>query len=709
MLHEELCKLAERRDRMEAGRTTPVAYVPSPTGSVAYRTSEQTLVAQTRPVVDNDDTSSVLKAIDEILRKDLYSGPLSRTAAWTNYGSADARSNDFYQSAYVTMPRNRYEYSVNSDVHNMGGQWYEEEQVQQQQQQQQVGYYQETAAVPESAMDESIARIASTFPTDEPPDILLSATPGHFSPESEMAPAMPLLPDMPTRSRKLLENLGSSPIQPSRSGSAQSLYQDHHRSEDESNEDDSLGHRMQESSSLLRSQRKLGKIKIHFFPCVLRIITVDEIRFRRITPRTPVSKTTQKYEFPVKRILLTRDPKDRSVSGNGLGMKVVGGKEVPGSNGMIGAYVAKIFPGELLKPLGEVKEGDQVLEWNGIPLTGRTYEEVQRIIASSADEVEIVIRCDLNMLETMNRQRRSSPGMGDKRRLQGRGFGSNGPFRRRRSGKGSSPLTAPTLLQTPLGVTVQHSPRERWEEVGGGNIVSNNIRNALTANLSQASSYENIQSPDRQDSGLISRGQTSRSVVSVFAPGPVSTDFSELYEPSYFSSPPSPDDFLEDEFQYLASGVLRSKNGHCVCTYHPKQTFVKECLPPFSTGITSRDEDEYEPLLKTAGGRKRRTLGFYDLLRPRCSLDKAKKESDDNNNNSKVAATRMAMVRSRESHTWVRVPMPPLTISYPKAAEDHSALSFKSYNYPQLRLVCLDLLLPMVPCTSRRLRAYFVT
>ncbi|GFQ65544.1 uncharacterized protein TNCT_368961 [Trichonephila clavata] len=329
MLHEELCKLAERRDRIEAGRTTPVAYVPSPTGSVAYRTSEQTLVAQARPT-DNDDTSSVLKAIDEILRKDLYSGPLARSA-WGTYTPSDARSSDFYQSGYITMPRNRYEYNVNPDV-RMGGPWYEEEQSLQQQQQQQAAYYQDTSAVPESAMDESIARIASTFPTDEPPDILLSATPGHFSPESEMAPAMPLLPDMPTRSRKLLENLGSSPIQPSRSGSAQSLYQDHHRPEEESNEDDSLGHRMQESSSLLRSQRKTG--------------------------RTPVSKTTQKYDFPVKRILLTRDPKDRSVSGNGLGMKVVGGKEVPGSNGMIGAYVAKIFPGGVVETLGEVKEGN---------------------------------------------------------------------------------------------------------------------------------------------------------------------------------------------------------------------------------------------------------------------------------------------------------------------------------------------------------------
>ncbi|GFT00084.1 protein piccolo [Nephila pilipes] len=621
MLHEELCKLAERRDRMEAGRTTPVAYVPSPTGSVAYRTSEQTLVAQARPT-DNDDTSSVLKAIDEILRKDLYSGPLARSA-WATYTPADARSSDFYQSGYITMPRNRYEYNVNPDV-RMGGPWYEEEQsLQQQQQQQQVSYYQDSAAVPESAMDESIARIASTFPTDEPPDILLSATPGHFSPESEMAPAMPLLPDMPTRSRKLLENLGSSPIQPSRSGSAQSLYQDHHRPEEESNEDDSLGHRMQESSSLLRSQRKTG--------------------------RTPVSKTTQKYDFPVKRILLTRDPKDRSVSGNGLGMKVVGGKEVPGSNGMIGAYVAKIFPGGVVETLGEVKEGDQVLEWNGIPLTGRTYEEVQRIIASSADEVEIVIRCDLNMLETMNRQRRSSPGMGTSGGPRGGGLGPTDPPGSGGPGRGNSPAHSP---YSPADSSRGHSPALTKRTMGGGgggggNIVSNNIHNALTASFSQTSSYENVQSPDRQDSGfgppygrrgLISRGQTSRSVVSVFAPGPVSTDWPELYEPSFFSSPPTPDDFLEDEFQsrWRNENNVEQVQLQVCCGPRtaivyvpiiPTRPLLKSAPPSFlnRNHFTRRSMDhidEYEPLLKNSWRTEDRTLGFYDLLRPRCSLDK---------------------------------------------------------------------------------------
>lgn len=73
---------------------------------------------------------------------------------------------------------------------------------------------------------------------------------------------------------------------------------------------------------------------------------------------------------------------------------------IPGSNGVLGAYVAKVYAGGVVETLGEVNEGDQVLEWNGIPLTGKTYEEVQRIIASSTDEVEVVIRSDFNMLDS---------------------------------------------------------------------------------------------------------------------------------------------------------------------------------------------------------------------------------------------------------------------------------------------------------------------
>ena len=33
-----------------------------------------------------------------------------------------------------------------------------------------------------------------------------------------------------------------------------------------------------------------------------------------------------------------------------------------------------------------------MLEWNGIPLTGKTYEEVQGIISQPNGEIELVVR-----------------------------------------------------------------------------------------------------------------------------------------------------------------------------------------------------------------------------------------------------------------------------------------------------------------------------
>ncbi|XP_073803184.1 protein piccolo isoform X4 [Danio rerio] len=104
------------------------------------------------------------------------------------------------------------------------------------------------------------------------------------------------------------------------------------------------------------------------------------------------------YPFPHARIKLLRDPKDRSVSGNGLGIRVVGGKEVPGSNGDIGAYVAKVLPGGAAEQTGKIVEGMQVLEWNNISLSGKTYEEVQGLVGHQVGEAELCIRLDINML-----------------------------------------------------------------------------------------------------------------------------------------------------------------------------------------------------------------------------------------------------------------------------------------------------------------------
>ena len=100
------------------------------------------------------------------------------------------------------------------------------------------------------------------------------------------------------------------------------------------------------------------------------------------------------YPYPVKRILLTRDPRDKSVRSNGLGMRVVGGKQVPGApEGELGAFVVQVFQGGVADQLhGEVKEGDQVMEWNGIGLSGRTFEDCLQIINQPCEEIEIVIK-----------------------------------------------------------------------------------------------------------------------------------------------------------------------------------------------------------------------------------------------------------------------------------------------------------------------------
>ncbi|XP_031754890.1 protein piccolo isoform X2 [Xenopus tropicalis] len=104
------------------------------------------------------------------------------------------------------------------------------------------------------------------------------------------------------------------------------------------------------------------------------------------------------YAFPHSRIKLQRDAKDHTVSGNGFGIRVVGGKEIPGNPGGTGAYIAKILPGGDAEHTGRLTEGMQVLEWNGFSLTGKTYEEVQSIISQSSGEAELCVRLDFNML-----------------------------------------------------------------------------------------------------------------------------------------------------------------------------------------------------------------------------------------------------------------------------------------------------------------------
>lgn len=108
----------------------------------------------------------------------------------------------------------------------------------------------------------------------------------------------------------------------------------------------------------------------------------------------------------IKRILLSKDARlparlahlnGASVNqprrpNDGLGMEVIGCRELPGEPGTFCAYVGAVTKGGQLETLGEVKVGDEILEWNGTVLRGKTSEEVARVVANSTGEIEVLIR-----------------------------------------------------------------------------------------------------------------------------------------------------------------------------------------------------------------------------------------------------------------------------------------------------------------------------
>ncbi|XP_046440908.1 regulating synaptic membrane exocytosis protein 2-like isoform X6 [Daphnia pulex] len=98
-----------------------------------------------------------------------------------------------------------------------------------------------------------------------------------------------------------------------------------------------------------------------------------------------------------------------------LGLKVVGGKRV--DNGRLAAIVEKVKRGSVADTIGHLRPGDEVLEWNGYPLQGRTFEEVYDIICESRSdhEVEIIVSrpiSDVGRPSSMGAQSGGSAGPG---------------------------------------------------------------------------------------------------------------------------------------------------------------------------------------------------------------------------------------------------------------------------------------------------------
>ncbi|KAK3091373.1 hypothetical protein FSP39_019363 [Pinctada imbricata] len=99
---------------------------------------------------------------------------------------------------------------------------------------------------------------------------------------------------------------------------------------------------------------------------------------------------TQDYisSLEPREILLYRDTADKSLRFTGLGMRVMYGKR--GYNGKLGAFVSSVEKDGPADSYG-IKEGDQILLWNGKSLMGTTFEESKEILSHESDFVQLLV------------------------------------------------------------------------------------------------------------------------------------------------------------------------------------------------------------------------------------------------------------------------------------------------------------------------------
>ncbi|XP_075225744.1 regulating synaptic membrane exocytosis protein fife [Lycorma delicatula] len=102
-----------------------------------------------------------------------------------------------------------------------------------------------------------------------------------------------------------------------------------------------------------------------------------------------------------RRVTLKKDPTDKAHRTRGFGMRVVGGKA--GADGRLFAYVVWTVPGGPAEK-GGLQQGDKVLEWCGVSLVDRSFEEVCAIMDHTGDTAELLVEqgTDLRMCDLLD-------------------------------------------------------------------------------------------------------------------------------------------------------------------------------------------------------------------------------------------------------------------------------------------------------------------
>ncbi|KAL5021135.1 hypothetical protein ScPMuIL_000290 [Solemya velum] len=165
--------------------------------------------------------------------------------------------------------------------------------------------------------------------------------------------------------------------------------------------DDCAQHSINVSPVQQGRQRELAKIsknhlspKRHISPKRSKLMNKKASARRMTLPKcdqillqNPDARRSSMEGDTPREIILHRDKSNRSCRTSGLGIRVIGGKH---HNGSLCAYVASVVsdgPGYIQG----IREGDQILQWNGRSLLNATFEEAREIMDQFCDVVQLIV------------------------------------------------------------------------------------------------------------------------------------------------------------------------------------------------------------------------------------------------------------------------------------------------------------------------------
>ncbi|XP_033105224.1 regulating synaptic membrane exocytosis protein 2-like, partial [Anneissia japonica] len=91
----------------------------------------------------------------------------------------------------------------------------------------------------------------------------------------------------------------------------------------------------------------------------------------------------------VEYVVLRKDFNDRSVRTRGFGMEIISGKMRP--DGTLVTVVTRVVAGGPAHVQGNLKSGDQILEWNGHNLLDKTFEDACCILSEECEILKILV------------------------------------------------------------------------------------------------------------------------------------------------------------------------------------------------------------------------------------------------------------------------------------------------------------------------------